>query len=41
MDRQIALKVGLTGVAKDREIEELGQRTSIDEVAQTIQDTLT
>jgi uncharacterized membrane protein len=41
MDRQIALKLGLTGVAKDREIEELGQRTSIDEVAQTIQDNLT
>ena len=40
MNRQIALKLGLTEVARDREIEELGHRTSIDEVAQTIQDTL-
>jgi uncharacterized membrane protein len=40
MDRQIASKLGLTNVAKDKEIEELGQRTSIDEVAQTIQDSL-
>jgi hypothetical protein len=27
-------------VAKDKEIEELGKRTSIDDVAQTIQDNL-
>jgi uncharacterized membrane protein len=40
MDRQIASKLGLASVAKDKEIEELGQRTSIDEVAQTIQDNL-
>jgi hypothetical protein len=40
MDRQIASTLGLAGVAKDKEIEELGQRTSIDEVAQTIQDNL-
>jgi uncharacterized membrane protein len=40
MDRQIASKLGLTSVAKDREIQELEQRTSIDEVAQTIQDNL-
>ena len=36
MNRQIASKLGLTDVAKDKEREELGQRTSIDEVAQTI-----
>jgi hypothetical protein len=40
MDRQIAAKVGLTGIAADKDIEELGQKTSIDEVAQTIQDNL-
>ncbi len=40
MDRQIAGKVGLPNVARDKDIEQLGQRTSIDEVAQTIQDNL-
>jgi uncharacterized membrane protein len=40
MDRQIAAKVGLTRIATDKDIEELGQKTSIDEVAQTIQDNL-
>ena len=40
MDRQIAGKVGLHQVANDREIEQLSQDTSIDEVAQTIKDTL-
>jgi uncharacterized membrane protein len=40
MDRQIASKLGSASVAKDKEIEELGQPTSIDEVAQTIQDNL-
>jgi uncharacterized membrane protein len=40
MNQEIAGKLGLTGVAKDREIRELGQHTSIDEVAQTIQDNL-
>jgi uncharacterized membrane protein len=40
MDRQIAAKVGLTGIAGDKEIRELGLKTSIDEVAQTIQENL-
>lgn len=40
MDRQIAGKVGLKKVANDRNIEELSQDTSIDDVAQTIRDTL-
>jgi uncharacterized membrane protein len=40
MDRQIAAKVGLTGIAVDKEIRELGLQTSIDEVAQTIQENL-
>ena len=40
MNREIASQLGLTKVAKDKEIEELGKRTSIDDVAQTIQDNL-
>jgi uncharacterized membrane protein len=40
MDRQIAAKMGLTGIAGDEEIRELGLKTSIDEVAQTIQENL-
>jgi uncharacterized membrane protein len=40
MDRQIAVKVGLTDIAGDKEIRELGLQTSIDEVAQTIQENL-
>jgi uncharacterized membrane protein len=40
LDRQIAEKVGLLRVATDTEIEQLSQHTSIDEIAQTIQDTL-
>jgi uncharacterized membrane protein len=40
MDRQIAAKVGLGQVADDQEIEQLSQRTSIDEVAQTIKESL-
>ena len=40
MNQQIAARIGLTGIAANKEIEELGQRTSIDEVAQTIQDNL-
>jgi uncharacterized membrane protein len=40
MDRQIAGKVGLNQVANDKEIEQLSQHTSIDEVAQTIKDQL-
>ena len=40
MDRQIANKVGLPHVANDNEIEQLSQRTSIDDVANTIKDKL-
>jgi uncharacterized membrane protein len=40
MDRQIAASVGLPGVAKDKELDQLVKRTSIDEVAQNIQETL-
>ena len=40
MDRQIAGKVGLQQVANDRDIEQLSQDTSIDDVAQNIRDTL-
>jgi uncharacterized membrane protein len=40
MNREIASQLGLIKVAKDKEIEELGKRTSIDDVAQTIQDNL-
>ena len=40
MDRQIAGKVGLQQVADDKEIEQLSQHTSIDDVAQTIKDQL-
>jgi uncharacterized membrane protein len=40
MNRQIASKAGLSRIAGDKEIAELGLNTSIDEVAQTIQETL-
>jgi uncharacterized membrane protein len=40
MDRQIAGSVGLPKVAKDKEIEQLSQHTSIDEMAQSIQESL-
>lgn len=40
MNQQIAEHIGLRSVSKDREIQELGQPTSIDEVAQTIQENL-
>ncbi len=40
VDRQIAGKVGLQQVAADKEIEQLSQHTSIDDVAQTIKDQL-
>lgn len=40
MNRQIAAKVGLRQVADDKEIEQLSQHTSIDDVAQTIKDQL-
>jgi hypothetical protein len=41
MNRRVADKLGVESVAEDQAIEELSQRTSIDEVAQTIQDNLT
>ena len=40
MDRQIAGSMGLQKVARDKEIEQLSQHTSIDDVAQTIKDSL-
>jgi uncharacterized membrane protein len=41
MDQQIAGKMGLAGIAKDSEIQQMSQQTSIDDVAQTIQENLT
>ena len=41
MSRQLASKAGLSGIERDKEIAELELRTSIDEVAQTIQENLT
>ena len=40
VDRQVAQSMGLHNVAADREITQLSQQTSIDEVAQIIKDTL-
>jgi uncharacterized membrane protein len=40
MERQVAGRVGLKKIANDREIEQLSQHTSIDDVAQTIKDSL-
>jgi uncharacterized membrane protein len=40
MDRKIATEMGLTRAANDPEIRELSQKTSIDEVAQTIKEAL-
>ena len=40
MDRQIAERMGLQKVAKDKTIQELSQDTSIEGLAQTIQDNL-
>ncbi len=37
MNQQIASKVGLTDIKNSKEIEQLGRKTSIDEVAQDIQ----
>jgi uncharacterized membrane protein len=38
MNREMAAKMGLPGIARDEGIKELGEETSIDEVAQTIQE---
>jgi uncharacterized membrane protein len=40
MDREIAGQMGLQGVANNKELEQLSQHTSIDDVAQTIKDKL-
>jgi uncharacterized membrane protein len=40
MDRQIAAEMGLTKAANTQDVRELSQQTSIDEVAQTIKETL-
>ena len=40
MDRKIAGQVGLQRVANDKELEQLSQHTSIDDVAQTIKEKL-
>jgi hypothetical protein len=40
MNRQIAIKLGLGDVGADRGIEQLAEDTSIDEVAQSIQENL-
>jgi uncharacterized membrane protein len=40
MDRQIANRVGLKNLDNDREIEQLSQHISIDDVAQTIKESL-
>jgi len=40
MERQIAERMGLRRIAEDEEITQLSQQTSIDEVAQILQDTL-
>jgi uncharacterized membrane protein len=40
MDRQIAGSMGLQKVSKDKELEQLSQHTSIEDMAQTIKDSL-
>lgn len=40
MNQQIADKLGLPSISRDQEIEEMGKPTSIDSVAQTIQENL-
>ncbi len=40
VNRQIAASMGLQKVTKDKEIEQLSRHTSIDDVAQTIKDSL-
>jgi uncharacterized membrane protein len=38
MNQEMAAKIGLPAIARDKDIKELGAETSIDEVAQTIQE---
>jgi uncharacterized membrane protein len=40
IERQIAAKVGLSEVAKDAEITQLSQKTSIDDVAQSLKESM-
>ena len=40
MQREIAASMGLHKIAADREVTQLSQQTSIDEVAQIIKETL-
>jgi uncharacterized membrane protein len=40
IDRQIATRIGLSEVAKDAEFVQLSQKTSIDDVAQTLKDSM-
>jgi hypothetical protein len=40
MNQQIATKVGLSDIKNSKEIEQLGRNTSIDQVAQDIQRSL-
>ena len=40
MNQQIATKVGLSDIKDSKEIEQLGRKTSIDQVAQDIQRSL-
>jgi hypothetical protein len=40
IERQIAGKVGLHEVAKDDDITQLSQKTSIDEVAQSLKESM-
>jgi hypothetical protein len=40
MNQQIATKLGLSNMENSKEIEQLGRNTSIDEVAQDIQRSL-
>jgi hypothetical protein len=40
MEQRIAEKLGLHEIAQDEEISQLSEHTSIDDVAQVIQDTL-
>ena len=40
MNQQIAVKAGIVDVINSKEIEQLGRNTSIDEVAQDIQQSL-
>jgi uncharacterized membrane protein len=40
IERQIAARIGLSEVAKDADITQLSQTTSIDDVAQTLKDSM-